>query len=160
MVFLMKVLAAALGRFLADELKEWCPSLTDSLIKLAVRRLPQDLQERYAEEWRAHIVDTPGEIGKLVCAIGILWAGWRIWEALRVERLRSLVEKFPNIVYFVARVLMTVSFLAPIAYLSRKYLTHNAIFLVSAVASALVALVWALETPKDVKPKIGSSTGK
>lgn len=111
MDFLTKVLAAMLGRFLADDLRAWCPSLANGLIDLAVRRLPQDLRERYAEEWQAHIAETPGEIGKLVCAIGILWAGWRVWQTLRIDRLRHLSETFPGIMGLAIRALTTCSIL-------------------------------------------------
>ena len=104
MDFLSKVLAAMFGRILADDLKAWCPSVTEHLIDLAVRRLPQDLKKRYAEEWRAHIAEIPGEISKLFCAIGFVWAGWRVWEALRIDRLRSLVEKYPGIVQLAVQV--------------------------------------------------------
>jgi hypothetical protein len=97
MDFLTKVLAAIIGRILADDLKAWSPCLTEGLINLAVRRLPSDLKERYAEEWRAHIADTPGEIGKLFCAAGFLWAGLRVEESLWVARLRDAVRKYPGV---------------------------------------------------------------
>jgi hypothetical protein len=97
MDFLIKVLAAIIGRILADDLKAWSPCLTEGLINLAVRRLPPDLQERYAEEWRAHIADTPGEIGKLFCAAGFLWAGLYVRENLWIARLRDAVRKYPSV---------------------------------------------------------------
>jgi hypothetical protein len=158
MDFLTKVLAAMLGRFLADDLKAWCPFLTDSLINLAVRRLPSDLQDRYVEEWRAHIADTPGEIGKLFCAAGFLWAGWRVWEAFKIKRLRSLMEEIPGITHLALRVFSTVPLLIIFAFILPRNSGRNLIL--TCVLSLLVALVWALETPKDVKPKIRSGTGK
>src|SRR5207247_5872285 len=108
-------------RVLADDVKAWCPCLTDGLINLAVRRLPQDLQERYVEEWRAHIAEIPGEIGKLFCAIGLLWAGWRVWEALRIDRLRGLVEKYPGIADLLFQVSVAILFGTAIGYLRHRY---------------------------------------
>jgi hypothetical protein len=82
---LVKLLVAIFGKLLADDLKAWFPRLTELLINRAVRQLPCDLQERYAEEWRAFVAEIPGEMGKLLCAFGFLWAGWRLSTELRIK---------------------------------------------------------------------------
>jgi hypothetical protein len=51
MDFLTKVLAAMLARLLADDLKARLPPLNDFLIKVTVRRLADELQERWSREW-------------------------------------------------------------------------------------------------------------
>jgi hypothetical protein len=69
--FLVAVLGSVLSRLLADELKSWTPRIVDSLIQRATRNLPQDQRERFDEEWRSHINETPGELGKLLVAFGL-----------------------------------------------------------------------------------------
>jgi hypothetical protein len=62
------------SRQLTDELKAWTPRIIEWLIGCAVLRLPKDQRERFGEEWRSHIYETPGEIGKLFNALGLLLA--------------------------------------------------------------------------------------
>jgi hypothetical protein len=94
MDFLSRVLAAMLGRVLADDLRAWFPSLTEFLIDLAVRRLRKHLRERYAEEWRAYLTEIPGETSKLFCAAGFLLAGWRVKEARLEQSPKYFVPLF------------------------------------------------------------------
>ena len=68
------LLGSAFSRQLTDEFKAWTPRLTDWLTQYAVRKLPENQRERFAEEWRSHINDTPGEIGKICVALGLLLA--------------------------------------------------------------------------------------
>jgi hypothetical protein len=68
------IVAAALSRQLADEFKAWMPWIIGRLVRRAVRKLPDEQQNRYAEEWFAHINEIPGEIGKLIAALGVLSA--------------------------------------------------------------------------------------
>jgi len=79
------IFAAASSRILADEVKAWSPRLTKRLIALAVRRLPENQRERYSEEWLSFIEEIPGEIGKVVAALGLICAGVRIGLASRME---------------------------------------------------------------------------
>jgi hypothetical protein len=65
------LLGAAVSRQLTDEFKAWTPRIIESLIRHAVRKLPDDQRERFGEEWRSHINETPGEIGKFVVAISL-----------------------------------------------------------------------------------------
>lgn len=71
---MLAVIGAASSRLIAEEVREWMPWAADRLIKRAVDRLPADQRERYREEWRAHVDDTPGLVGKLYVAVGFLSA--------------------------------------------------------------------------------------
>jgi hypothetical protein len=79
------ILASALSNQVADEFKAWTPWLTNRLIEFSVSRLPQNLKERYREEWSRHVEDTPGQVGKIAVAAGFLKAsqtiGWRIKDS-------------------------------------------------------------------------------
>lgn len=68
------IVATALSRQLADEFKAWMPWIVGRLVGRAVRKLPDEQRNRYAEEWFAHIDEIPGEIGKLIAALGVLSA--------------------------------------------------------------------------------------
>jgi hypothetical protein len=75
--FLLAVLgmiAAAVSRQLADEFKAWIPWITKHLVRRAVRKLPEDQRSRYEEEWSSYLVEVPGELGKLVAALGFAQA--------------------------------------------------------------------------------------
>jgi hypothetical protein len=72
--FVLSALGVVAARLIFDELKDWLPTLTERLIDIAVTKLPEHLRERYREEWRAGVSDTPGTIGKLVHAAGLILA--------------------------------------------------------------------------------------
>lgn len=74
-----------------DELKAWIPRLTSREIAHAVGHLPFALRARYQEEWHSDILETPGEIGKLIRGFGLVKAAYRIARADRGE-LRSISE--------------------------------------------------------------------
>jgi hypothetical protein len=86
------VLAAAFSKQAADEFKAWTPRLIAAVVQCAVRRLHEDQRDRYAEEWRSHIDETPGEIGKLVVGLGLLWAAWKLSRTLPKPRARQIEE--------------------------------------------------------------------
>jgi hypothetical protein len=89
--FLCTLLGAALSRLFADEAKAWLPHLVERLVSRAVAKLPPDQQERFAEEWRAHLYEVPGELSKLWVAIGFQFAASRMVSALRGFVERSLL---------------------------------------------------------------------
>jgi hypothetical protein len=76
------LLVACVSRLLADELKASMPSVVDRIISFAVSRAPEHLRERLAEEWRGHINDAPGDLGKLFVALGFIWASGKLRNEL------------------------------------------------------------------------------
>ncbi|HZV86491.1 MAG TPA: hypothetical protein VFF95_03020 [Candidatus Binatus sp.] len=92
----VSILTAALSRILAEEMGAWNPSIIRGLIKLAVGRLPEGRRERFQEEWQSHVNEVPGQIGKLLVAVGFLlaayklaWSDWR--NRARERRVSFLV---------------------------------------------------------------------
>lgn len=79
---LVGVVVGGLGQQAADEFKAWTPSIVKRLIRHSSRRLPKSLRSRMEEEWSAHAADVPGEVGKLACALGFLFASYRIKRPL------------------------------------------------------------------------------
>jgi hypothetical protein len=75
---ILSLIAAASSKLVADEFKAWLPSVINHLIGWAIRSLPEDKRERYAEEWQSDIDETPGEIGKLIVGLGLLPAAWKL----------------------------------------------------------------------------------
>jgi hypothetical protein len=71
-------LAAALRKVAAAEITAWSPSVVRTLIKFAVRRLPEDQRVRFDEEWQSHVNEVPGQVGKLFVAVGFLIAACNI----------------------------------------------------------------------------------
>ncbi len=92
---LCAVAIAAASRLLAEEVKAWMPTLTEWFIRAALRRLPVSKTKRYAEEWRGHIYELPGDISKLITAAGYVVAAGRISSIIlparkaRVQVLRD-----------------------------------------------------------------------
>jgi len=74
MGWLINFLVELAGLVLVDEMKAWTPRLVQWLIQRATRNLPDNQRERFDEEWRSHVNDTPGLVGKLVIASGFLRA--------------------------------------------------------------------------------------
>jgi hypothetical protein len=85
-IFFVGVLGAALSRQCGDEFKAWVPWIIKLLLQRAIARLPQGQRERYAEEWRSHLDQIPGEIGKLIVAIGLLSAARKMSPLLTSRR--------------------------------------------------------------------------
>jgi hypothetical protein len=86
-LFVLGVFASALSRQLTDDFKEWTPWLLAWLVQQAVRRLPEEQQERYSQEWPGHLNEVPGQIGKFVVAAGFIWAA---------QKERSRASTAPN----------------------------------------------------------------
>jgi len=77
-------LAALLGKLCADEVRTWLPWISERMIRLAVKRLPEDQRERYSEEWHSHLDEVPGEIGRLLTACGFVFAVKRVSRPNRI----------------------------------------------------------------------------
>jgi len=76
--FLAALLLAAGSNILSDEFKAWRPRLVTKLISAATALLGDDDRARYHEEWSAFVEETPGDLGKLVCACGLMLAAFRM----------------------------------------------------------------------------------
>lgn len=74
----LAVIGACASWLLADELKAWVPSVVERIISFAITRAPRHLRERLTEEWRSHVNDTPGHLGKLYIALGFIWASGKL----------------------------------------------------------------------------------
>ena len=85
-VFIGGLIAMAFAQQLADEFKAWMPWVIGRVVRHAVSRLPADQQLRFGEEWRSHIDETPGEIGKLILALGFIVAAFKMSAMLRGRR--------------------------------------------------------------------------
>jgi hypothetical protein len=67
------------------ELYAWLPVISRWLLGLAVRRLPPAKQERYREEWTAHLEDLPTSMAQVLHAIGCNFTSIRF----RAEGLKA-----------------------------------------------------------------------
>jgi len=92
-VFLAATLGRAFSAMATDELKAWVPWITEWLVKRAVAVLPEERRERFEEEWRSHLDDVPGQIGKLIVALGLLTAAQKMSLILRAESEQDLLGK-------------------------------------------------------------------
>jgi lipopolysaccharide/colanic/teichoic acid biosynthesis glycosyltransferase len=77
------ILISLLLGLMAFEAKAWFPRVMDAFINVAVRRLPKRQRERFREEWRAHINDTPGAVLRLWHAAGFVVASGRMFPRWR-----------------------------------------------------------------------------
>jgi Bacterial sugar transferase len=76
--FLGKLCLGCLGKLCSDECKAWLPRITERVLRIAVAALPADLRERFGEEWRSDLNEIPGELGRLVWALGLVWAALKV----------------------------------------------------------------------------------
>jgi lipopolysaccharide/colanic/teichoic acid biosynthesis glycosyltransferase len=84
---ILAVVGATLTKLFADETKAWIPWLTERMVRRAIGQLPPDQRERFNEEWRSQLNETPGELGKLFVAIGVVFASNKMTlELSRGER--------------------------------------------------------------------------
>jgi hypothetical protein len=95
------VVGAVLFRVLSDEVKAWNPWIVDRLITLAERKLPEEYRARLSEEWRSHVDEIPGDLGKLFTACGFLIAS---------RKLRGAAVNSPYVLVFVG---LAIAFLLP-----------------------------------------------
>lgn len=72
------LIVAILNRIVGDEIIAWLPWFTKRLLRLAIEHLPEDQRARFSEEWSSYIDDVPGGVGKLVNAVGCVWAAQQI----------------------------------------------------------------------------------
>jgi hypothetical protein len=88
------VLEGALSKIAADEIRAWAPTIANCVLRRAVAGLPEELRERYAEEWAADLVDYPEGAAKCIRASGFLLAVARIRWSNATDKLRHLAAKW------------------------------------------------------------------
>jgi hypothetical protein len=88
--------------FVADEFLQWSPIVAKWLVRKNARRLPtEELQERYKEEWLAHINDIPGRLSKLFFAAGIIRAAFVVKGMSKEHgKTPSFLSRFGNQLLF------------------------------------------------------------
>jgi hypothetical protein len=83
---LLDVATAVAVRLVTDDLSQQIPHVVERLIDRAVNRLPDAKdRERYGEEWRSHVADTPGNLRKVWTALDCLRASRSIARAGREQ---------------------------------------------------------------------------
>ena len=95
-LFAISVLTAALSRVLAEEFAAWAPSINRALIRAAVGRLPENLRERSQEEWQSHLYEVPGNIGKILSALGFVVAARRVASSTRRGHQTNALSELRN----------------------------------------------------------------
>jgi hypothetical protein len=83
----ISIIATLIAAVVGSETKAWAPRLIHSLTKAAVAIMPIQLRERFFEEWSAHIDEMPGVVGRLLAAVGFVFAASRISANERVGRV-------------------------------------------------------------------------
>ena len=110
-----------LVKVVADEFKAWNPKLTGYLVKRAVRRLPLLERERYEEEWTANLDDVPGDLSKMLYAMSLQRAAFRIQIIAQPARRRvhQVIRRTFEISFAAIMLLLLGPVLALIALLVR-----------------------------------------
>ena len=67
-------LIGVVGGILANDLFAWLPRLAQWILEKAVKRAPEEIQDRLRDEWKADMsVDMPGNLSKVIFAAHLLW---------------------------------------------------------------------------------------
>jgi hypothetical protein len=99
MDIVISIVLGVVASLIAAELYAHAPKLASWLIDRAARKLPNELRERYREEWQAHANDLTGHIAKLLHAIGC-WcrkSSVRREAGLLTENEIKRIERFISI---------------------------------------------------------------
>jgi hypothetical protein len=130
-IIVVSILGAALSQQLSDEFKAWTPWLVEHLIQCAIRLLPEEHHERLNEEWRSHVNDTPGQIGKIIVAAGFLVASRRIAPSRLPSRQLSQskprnAQRLVSTFHFVYRQLLIPSMFRRITDVQLRFIANAA----------------------------------
>jgi hypothetical protein len=87
------ILTAVLNRLSGGALDVWIPWFTQRLLDLAIKRLPEDQRERFAEEWASHINDMPGDVGKIAFASGCVSAAHEMASLLNNSAFTRFLDQ-------------------------------------------------------------------
>ena len=106
-------LAVVVAAFVATV--PWLPKITEFLIQLAVKRLPEHQRARFAEEWRGHVDEIQGDLNKLDAATGFLRAARRMTRIGKEATGQDapILSRVVEAAAFVALVLLPISPLLP-----------------------------------------------
>jgi len=85
------------GRLLGEDLRSWVQWAPSRLLERALRKLPENERERFREEFHADLASWPGDISKLLRAIGFLHACRSMGQTtaagvLPIERLIRVLD--------------------------------------------------------------------
>jgi lipopolysaccharide/colanic/teichoic acid biosynthesis glycosyltransferase len=117
---LVTLLIGVVARFMGDEVKSWSTWLHKNIRRIAVAKLPNNLRERYQEEWESGLEDFPGQIFKLFYSIGLLRAALQIHKASQediVDRRAAFapIKRLFDVVFSAATILAVLPCLLTIA---------------------------------------------
>jgi hypothetical protein len=74
----VSLIGAAFSKLLADEFKAWAPTIVSSILAIAVKVLPLSQRDRAAEEWTSHVNELPGDLSRVVFAVGCIIAALKV----------------------------------------------------------------------------------
>jgi lipopolysaccharide/colanic/teichoic acid biosynthesis glycosyltransferase len=115
---------AIAARLVASDIEASLPQLTERLIDRAVRRLPHEQRDRFAEEWRSHVNETPGGLRKLATACGFQAASRTIAAASRHGTVQPVQDAVRSMFNFIGSVCLLV-FLSPVILLCVMLIKAN-----------------------------------
>lgn len=87
-----------LSAVVVEEFKAWSPRLAEWMLHRAARNLAPKDQERYSEEWRAHLSETPGYLGKVFFAAGLFPASSRMAKQLHQSSSSQAESSSPKLI--------------------------------------------------------------
>jgi hypothetical protein len=123
MLFFGGIIREALSRQFTDEFKAWTPWIFERLLRRSVDRLPEEHRGRFEEEWRAHLNEIPGDIGKLLVVVGYLSAARRMSSIFARGSHKSLartsLRRLADICLSVALLIWLAPLLLILAFLIR-----------------------------------------
>lgn len=79
---IVSLLISIFGKLIAEEVKDWLPAIASCITSRAVGILPEEMRERYSEEWCSHMDDVPGRLAKIFTALGFALAALKVSHPL------------------------------------------------------------------------------
>jgi len=104
---LTTIIAGIVVALVSDQVKALLPFLSRNLLKFAVSELPEEMRERYSEEWAADLLNCPREFVKCCRALGLCWASARISRYARKTLVNIIVE---NLFWWLVKVYLKLLF--------------------------------------------------
>jgi hypothetical protein len=140
------LLAAAFAKILADEFKAWSPTIVSAVVITASRIMPPTERDRAAEEWAADVADIPGDLSKILYALGLVVASLR-----RSEFAKGMQERGYNLAFSGRDRAFTVLALLALAPLMLATAIALAIVNWRAARSVLTRLTYSFENGKKIE---------